>query len=105
MQIGDETRDWSAFKQAIQATTDHADPPESSEIAGTGPVSESNAKPKQKQRKYCAPLGARLCDKLCFADTLLMLEVPLIILPQEPVEGSDAEESDVVDSNAHAEQY
>ena len=86
MQIGDEAKDWSALansgrnsvpgvgiKEQGSATSESAS-------GAVGPASE----PKQPQRRYRAPVGARMCDKLCFADTLLELETPLVISPQEP---------------------
>ncbi len=83
MQIGDETKDWGAFATSGEVTRNEEEKPvESTQIAETTLGSDLT----QHERRYRAPIGARLCDRLCFAKTLLELETPLVSLPQEQSE-------------------
>ena len=55
--------------------------------------------PDQKKHWYSAPLGAKLCDRLCFP-AILALETP------QPVQAKDANEEQVIepDENNNEEQ-
>ena len=86
MQIVDTAKDWNTLANSGRGSVpgvgikERGSTIDESANGAVDPASEL----KQPQRRYRAPVGARLCDKLCFADTLLELDTPLVISPQEP---------------------
>ena len=86
MQIGDDAKDWNTLANSGRDSVPGVGIKEQGSVTSepASGVVDPTSEPKQPQRSYRAPVGARFCDRLCFANTLLELESSLVVSPQEP---------------------
>jgi hypothetical protein len=93
MQMGDETKDWSAFSYSTAPQSDAAlAAQEEQEDNGEHSAEKTAPSTRRGSRRYRAPLGARLCDRLCFARTLRELEAPLNAAVNQPQEQQEEQQ-------------